>query len=179
MKFRGENYAILLTNNFPKGGIGTIAVRNSVSGVKYSFTTASSIVEIDSNTGQLTLLVNADQQHRSEVNNSRFEIQAQLGSEVRTVGVVIYLLPLSHGDPLALPAMTAVKKGLEASQYITLNYGPAAEISPELLDRSLKQVSPDDPASQLSEAQARVERAIDLVKSIIIHAFGRYLLTNK
>jgi hypothetical protein len=98
---------------------------------------------------------------------------------VRTVGVVIYLLPLSHGDPLALPAMTAVKKGLEASQSITLNYGPAAEISPELLDQSLKQVSPDDPASQLSEAQARVQRAIDLVKSIIIHAFGRYLLTNK
>jgi hypothetical protein len=178
LEFPEENYAILLTDNFRKGGIGKISVRNPVPGVKYSLTTASSIVEIDSSTGQLTLLVNADQQHRSEVNNSRFEIKANFGSEVRTVAVVMYVLPLYHGDPLALPAMTAVKKGLQTSQSIALNYGPAAEISPELLDRSLKQMSPDDPAFQLSVTQTRVERAIDLVKSIIIHAFGRYLLIN-
>jgi hypothetical protein len=89
------------------------------------------------------------------------------------VEFVLYVLPANHGDPLALPAMAAVKEGLQANQVFTLNYGPAAEISPELLDISLKRLSPGDAAHAITEGQLRVERAIDLVKSIVIHAFGK------
>ena len=176
MEFPEERYAILLSANYPRGRIGKISVRNPVAGVRYNLKVPSNIVQIDSSSGQVTLLVNADQYHRNQVNNARFEIQAKLGAQMRTVGVVIYVLPLNHGDQLALPAMNAVKKGLETSQSITLNYGPAPEISPELLDRSLKQVSSDNPAFGISEAQTRVERAIDLVKLTIVHAYGRCFL---
>jgi hypothetical protein len=64
LAFPEERYAILLTNNFLSGGIGKIAVRNQVAGVTYGLATASNIVTIDSSNGHLTLLVNADSQHR-------------------------------------------------------------------------------------------------------------------
>ena len=178
LQFPEERYAILLTHNFPSGGVGKIAVRNPVSGVTYSLESASNIVNIDSTSGQLTLLVNADSQHRDEVNDYKFKIQARLASKETTVEVVIYVLPSYYGDPLALPAMAAIKKGLEASQFFSLNYGPAAEISPELLDISLKHLSPNDAAFAVTEAQVKVERAISLVKSTIINAFGKSLKSN-
>ena len=173
MKFPEERYAILITDDFPKGQIGQISVRNPVSGVKYGLKSPSTVVKVDSSTGHLTLLVDVDQQHRDQVNNSRFEITASLGSAITTVQVIIYVLPLYHGDPLALPAMTAVRKGINASTSFTLNYGPTADITPELLDLSLKQLSPNDPSHASAEPKARVDRAIWLVRSIIINAFGR------
>ena len=173
LDFLEERYAILLTYGYPAGGIGQISVRNPVAGVTYSLPTASNIVEINSNTGHLTLLTNADDQHVNQVNNSRFEVKVKLGTMVRKVAVIIYVLPLNHGDPLALPAITAVRTGLQTSQSFALNYGPSVVITPELLDRSLKLLSSEDPAAALSTAETRLERAIDLVKSTIIHAFGK------
>jgi hypothetical protein len=173
LAFPEERYAILLTNNFPSGGIGKIAVRNQVAGVTYSLATASNIVTIDSSNGHLTLLVNANSQHRNQVNNHKFKVQARLNVQVETVEVVLYVLPANHGDTLALPALDAVKEGLQANLVFTLNYGPVAEISPELLDISLKRLSPGDASHAITEGQLRVERAIDLVKSIVIHAFGK------
>lgn len=173
MEFPEERYAILITDVFPKGEIGQISVRNPVSGVKYGLKLPCTVVKVDSSTGHLTLLVGVDQQHRDQVNNTRFEITASLGSEITAVQVIIYVLPVYHGDPLALPAMTAVRKGINASRSFNLNYGPTADITPELLDLSLKQLSPNDPSHASAEPKARVDQAIWLVRSIIINAFGK------
>ena len=142
--------------------------------MRYGLKSPSTIVSIHPRTGHLQLLVDVDQQHRDQVNNSRFEITASLGSAIAAVQVIVYVLPLYHGDPLALPAMTAVRNGINASQSFTLNYGPNAVISPELLDLSLKQLPPSDPTHASSEPKERVDQAIWLVRSTIIHSFGRF-----
>ena len=146
--------------------------------MKYGLKSPSTIVSVQSTTGHLKLLVDVDQQRRDQVNNSRFEITATLGSAIATVQVIVYVLPFYYGDPLALPAMTAVRKGLNISQSFTLIYGPVAEISPQLLDISLKQLPPSDPAHANAEPKARVDQTIWLVKSTIIRAFGRFLFKS-
>ncbi|XP_028395858.1 uncharacterized protein LOC114519877 [Dendronephthya gigantea] len=171
LRFPEERYAILLTDKFPKGGIGKITVTLDHPDVRYSLTDCSSPVWIHPSTGELSTSVDVDETNVHLVNNSRFSVKATIASEEVVVAVVIYVLPLYHGDALLLPALQAVRTGQTTAQSITLNYGPTAEITPQLLDRSLKQIPADDPIAGNAVEATTQERTVQLVEVIIIGSF--------
>lgn len=173
MEFPEERYVILLTDKYRKGEIGKFSVRYPIPKIKYSINKLENFLSIDSSSGVLSLFIDVNENNRNMINNSRFTISAKAGNEITSVQVTIYVLPLSFGDPLALPVMNAVKKGLKETKSIALSYGNFANITPELLDMFLKQIPPSNPVSRISAAKTRVEQAINLVKSTIINAYGK------
>ena len=120
---------------------------------------------IDSQTGQLELLVNS-----SEVENFDFEIRATFQSETAKADVQIFILPLNYGDQFATDAINAVRRRLDKDKKITapLVFLPAA------LDILLQQVAEGDPVDGISEAETIVEKAINLVHSTIIQQYGKF-----
>lgn len=166
LEFASDKFAILLTHNFPPGPIGEITVDHPVAGIVYSLIGASQKVEIDPNTGMLELLVNGGQ-----VNNLEFEIHATFGNKVAKTEVEIIVLPLHHGDQFAFDAINEVRVSL----HLHIKEPLPSFLLPAGLDILLQQAAEGDPVNGISFAEELVEKAINLVKSEIIHQYGMVL----
>ena len=167
-QFDSDEYAIILTHDYPKGGIGQITVENAPNGTVYSLSDeASQLVKIDSHTGQLELLVGS-----AQVDDLEFEIRAKIQSQTERTKVNISVLSLFYGDQFATDAINAVRRSLEKDKKTP--EGAASIFVPAGLDLLLQQVAAGDPVDGISEAEIIVERTIQLVHSIIIQEFGRF-----
>ena len=163
-EFASDEYAIILTHDYPKGGIGKIVVENAPTGTIYSLSGASQKVHIDSQSGQLEILVDS-----AEVHDFEFEIKATFQSKTVTASVQIFVLALNYGDQFATDAINAVRRSLEKDKKI-----PAPSVFvPAALDVLLLQVAEGDPVDGISEAETIVERAIQLIHQTIIQQYGR------
>ena len=152
-----------MTISHPLGPIGRIEVSNPPLGVAYTLSSPSTELEVVSNSGQLNFLVEVELSH----NNSRFIINATLGSEVATTELQVLVLHLNHGDHLALGAVKAVRGNM-------MHTTPAATIFvPAILDVILQQVSAGYPLSNTSKAEEIVTKAIAVVKATITQTYGK------
>ncbi|XP_028415842.1 peroxidasin-like protein [Dendronephthya gigantea] len=156
-EFSHDKYAIVLTNNYPRGGIGKITVDDARDGTEYSIDTQ--YFRIDPDTGHLELLEDGN-----NLDGLEFEITAEHLSKVATTEVKIFVLPSHYGDQFAFDAINKVHKELGKDKRIPL---PPAFV-PAALDILLQQIAEGDPVYEISEAEAILEKTIDLVHEIII-----------
>jgi hypothetical protein len=163
LQFENGKYAIILSNSYPAEAIGEIKVSNPPAGVIYTLSTPSTILAIDRNSGKLNLLVEIDLQH----NNSKFNISARKANDAAFTEVKLFVLPLNHGDTFALDAVKSVRKRLDKKITAPTIFIPA------ILDVILQQLAAGYPANNTSKAEEIVTMAITVVKSAVIHVYGR------
>lgn len=173
--FKSEDNVFIMSMNTRKGKLGTLRIRNEGSSkVEYFLLDPTPLLDINANTGTLTLLTDVGEEVVTELNNTRIRIGAALedGSEMARTTVVIIIIPRGYGNKFINQILQYVKIAVTTNHILDTKAGITEKISSSVLIRFLRQNSRDISEKKQSMAQMKIEKAIELTKRKIIKIFG-------
>ena len=178
-KLSARKYVFLLTNGFPKGRIGEIKVQHSSEQVIYSLSGAPAELEIDVGDGKikLSLLKDLPKIASAPFKIIKFAINAGPNdqSSERIANVSIIILPSNYGDKTALGFLREIN--IIVHSEIT-SHKKGENVSAFSLFHFLRSLNNEDRTKNLSIAELKIEKTVELTKNSIKQYFRKLLFIS-